>query len=216
MSNENTDHSITSDSDETIAPPESPTVSSAPPSPAKKNRKPRKSKARSKSEDDVKDDVQDDVVIEHVNPVCNKKPRGRPKKPLEEKLAKKVVVKEKVIYMVPDKDGNYKKVKNPALTQRDIKKIELEKEKEQKEIELGKVLVTKKNGKIDKRSSKPRTPAQIEATKKLLAANEKRRQMQKQIKDTETKQMIKDSVKEVVNEPFYEPKKHDPYENIRF
>lgn len=207
-----TDTEISSDSsDETIAP-TSPV--SAPPSP-KKKRAVRKKKTVKAAEDEAVDDVVDDVV-EHINPVCTKKARGRPPKPIEEKLAKKTVIKEKIIYMVPDADGNYKKVKNPVLTKRDLKKIELEKQKEKKELELGKVLIAKKNGQVDKRSSKPRTPAQLEATKKLLAANEKRRQLQKEMKNTETKQMIKDSVIEVVNQPFYEPKKVDPYENMRF
>ena len=213
--NSNTD--INSDTDETLEPPESPVVvNSTPPSPAKKSRKPqkpRKPKNECKSEDDVK---QDDDIQEHVNPVCTKKPRGRPPKSEAEKLAKKTIVREKIIYMIPDSDGNLKRVKNPELSKRDLKKIELEKEKEKKEIELGKMLVAKKNGKIDKRSSKPRTPAQIEATRRLLAANEKRREMQKQMKNSEKKQMIKESLKEVVAEPFYEPKQVDPYENMKF
>ena len=62
------------------------------------------------------------------------------------------IVKEKVIYMIPDKDGGYKKVKNPELTKRDLVRIEREKELQAKEQELGKRLLAKKNGKLDKRS----------------------------------------------------------------
>ena len=67
-----------------------------------------------------------------------KKPKGRPKKPIEEKLAKQVITKEKIIYMVQNEKGEYEKAKNPKLTARELKKMELEKQKERKEIELGK------------------------------------------------------------------------------
>jgi len=124
----------------------------------------------------------------------------------------KTIIKEKVIYMIPDKAGGYKKVKNPELTKRDLVRIEREKEIEEKEKELGKRLLAKKNGKLDKRSvgGKTRSPAQIAATKKLLEANKIRREANKKIKDHEkketTKKLVKESVREVVSEPFYEPK----------
>ena len=146
-----------------------------------------------------------------------KKPKGRPKKPLEEKLAKQIITKEKVIYMVQNDKGEYEKVKNPKITARELKKMELQKEKEKKEIELGKTLQTRKNGKIDNRSAKQRTPAQIEATKRMLEANKKRREEKNKYKKEEHKQVIKDSVREVVNEPFYQPPKPaDPYSNLKF
>jgi len=148
-----------------------------------------------------------------------KKPKGRPKKPLEEKLAKQVITKEKIIYMVQNDKGEYEKAKNPKLTARDLKKMELQKEKERKEIELGKRLQTRKNGKVDNRSAKTRTPAQIEATKKLVEANKKRREDKNKYKKEETKQIVKDSVREVVNEPFYQPKPAkviDPYAGMIF
>jgi len=124
----------------------------------------------------------------------------------------KTIIKEKVIYMIPDKTGGYKKVKNPELTKRDLVRIEREKEIEEKEKELGKRLLAKKNGKLDKRSvgGKTRSPAQIAATKKLLEANKIRREANKKIKDHQkkesTKKLVKESVREVVSEPFYEPK----------
>ena len=143
------------------------------------------------------------------------KPRGRPKKPLAEKLAKQVVVKEKIIYMVQNEKGDYEKAKNPKITAKELKKIELNKQKEQKEIELGKTLQTRKNGKIDNRSAKVRTPAQIEATRRLVEANKKRREEKTTHKKEVKKQIIKDSVREVVNEPFYQPKpKAEPKEPV--
>ena len=122
---------------------------------------------------------------EVLSPVKKKKPKGRPPKPLEEKLAKQTIVKEKIIYMIPNENGGYDKVKNKQLTARDIKKIEEEKKITEMEKELGKKLLRKSNGKLDKRSigEKTRTPAQIEATKKMLAANEKRRAAQRELKD---------------------------------
>ena len=136
------------------------------------------------------------------------------KRPTRKKAVPKptTIVKEKVIYMIPDKDGGYKKVKNPELTKRDLVRIEREKELQAKEQELGKRLLAKKNGKLDKRSvgGKTRSPAQIEATKKLLEANRIRREANKKLKDHEkketTKKLVKESVREVVSEPFYEPK----------
>ena len=154
---------------------------------------------------------------EVLSPV--KKKKGRPAKTLEEKLAKKTIIKEKLIYMIPNESGGYDKVKNKQLTARDIKKIEEEKKITEMEKELGKKLLRKSNGKLDKRSvgEKTRTPAQIEATKRMLEANKKRREEKGKYKKEENKQIIKDSVREVVNEPFYQPKKPaDPYENMRF
>tara|TARA_R100001591_G_C4348178_1_gene182490 strand:- start:1277 stop:1948 length:672 start_codon:yes stop_codon:yes gene_type:complete len=181
-----------------------------------KDDKPKKEKKLSKKEKKEIDDYNSSYGVE---PQYKKKPKGRPKKPIEEKLAKQVITKEKIIYMVQNEKGEFEKAKNPKLTAKELKKMELEKEKERKEIELGKRLQTRKNGKIDNRSSKPRTPAQIEATRKLVEANKKRREEKNKYKKEETKQIVKDSVREVVNEPFYQPKpvkKIDPYENLVF
>ena len=160
---------------------------------------------------------------EVLSPVKKKKPKGRPPKPLEEKLAKKTIIKEKVIYMVPDDKGGYTEQKNKQLTKRDLKKIEERKKVEEMEKELGKKLLTKKNGKVDKRSigEKTRTPAQIAATKAMLAANEKRRAAQRELKDlkkeTKTKEIVKQSLEEVIYKPSPKPDiKPDPYANIRF
>ena len=125
--------------------------------------------------------------------------------------------------MIPNESGGYDKVKNKQLTARDIKKIEEEKKITEMEKELGKKLLRKSNGKLDKRSvgEKTRTPAQIEATKKMLAANEKRRAAQKELKNMKKEIKTKEVVKEALNEVIYKPSpkpdiKPDPYANIRF
>ncbi len=158
---------------------------------------------------------------EVLSPV--KKKKGRPAKTLEEKLEKKTIIKEKLIYMIPNESGGYDKLKNKQLTARDIKKIEEEKKITEMEKELGKKLLRKSNGKLDKRSvgEKTRTPAQIEATKKMLAANEKRRAAQRELKElkkeTKTKEIVKQSLEEVIYKPSPKPDiKPDPYANIRF
>lgn len=188
-----------SSSDETIEP-------TSPVAPVVKETKKKKSKK-----------TLDNEIVENVE--VKKKGKGRPPKPIEEKLAKQVVVKEKIIYMVQNEKGEFEKAKNPKLTVKELKKIELNKQKEQKEIELGKTLQTRKNGKIDNRSAKVRTPAQIEATKRMVEANKKRREEKAQHKEKENKtilkETVKDSVREVVNEPFYEPKKKET-PKIRF
>ena len=175
-------------------------------------------------EPDPQPEVNKETAEEEVlSPVKKKKPKGRPPKPLEEKLAKQTIVKEKIIYMIPNENGGYDKVKNKQLTARDIKKIEEEKKITEMEKELGKKLLRKSNGKLDKRSigEKTRTPAQIEATKKMLAANEKRRAAQRELKDlkkeNKTKEIVKQSLEEVIYKPSPKPDiKPDPYANIRF
>jgi len=167
--------------------------------------------------------VKEEIIEQPVEPIKKvvKKKQGRPSKPLEEKLAKQVVVKEKIIYMIQNDKGEFEKAKNPKMTARDLKKIELQKEKEAKEIELGKKLLAKKNGKIDNRSVKQRTSAQIEATRRMVEANKKRRMEKKNQKQQDNKKIVKESVKEsvkeVLQEPFYEPPKpKDPYANMIF
>jgi ATP-dependent Lon protease len=152
------------------------------------------------------------IVKEEVKETVNEivKARGRPKKSLEERLAKQVVIKEKIIYMVQNDKGEFEKAKNPKITMKELKKIELNKQKEIKEVELGKTLQTRKNGKIDNRSAKVRTSAQIEATRRLVEANKKRKADKDTYKKSQSKEIIKESVREVVNEPFYEPPKPQP------
>jgi len=165
----------------------------------------------------VKEEVVEPVKAEPIK----KKKGGRPPKPLEEKLAKQVIRTEKIIYMVQNAEGEFEKAK--PLSVKDLKKIDLQKEKEKKEVELGKKLIQRKNGKIDTRSSKPRTEKQIEATRKMVEANKKKREEKnkqtKQVNKEIVKESVKESVKEVLAEPFYEPKPvapPDPYANLRF
>ena len=159
-----------------------------------------------------------------TSPVKKKNKVGRPEKSLEEKLAKKTIIKEKVIYMIPDENGGFKEQKNKQLTARDLKRIEDKKKVEEMEKELGKKLIQKKNGKVDKRSigGRTRTPAQIEATKKMLEANKKRRAAERELKDvkktTKNKEIVKEALEEVIYKPSKkpEPKPPSPYDNLKF
>ena len=172
----------------------------------------------------VKEEIAVEPVKEEVKPKSKK--MGRPPKSLEEKLAKRVVVKEKIIYMIQDENGQFQRLNKSKITNKDVKQFDLKKEKEKQELELGKLLITRKNGKVDKRSSQTkRTPAQIEATRKLVELNKKKREdkkAEKKIeKKIETKEIVKESVREVVSEPFYKPqpaqaKPANPYEGLRF
>ena len=160
---------------------------------------------------------------EITSPVKKKNKVGRPEKSLEEKLAKKTIIKEKVIYMIPDENGGFKEQKNKQLTARDLKRIEDKKKVEEMEKELGKKLIQKKNGKVDKRSigGRTRTPAQIEATKKMLEANKKRRAAEKELKDvkktTKNKEIVKEALEEVIYKPSKKPEpKPTPYDNLKF
>jgi hypothetical protein len=114
----------------------------------------------------------DPIIIKPTEPVIikpKKATRGRPKLAEDEKKAKKVVIKEKRIYMVKDDStGEYKEQKIKPLTERQLKKIELEKKNTELEIEIGKKLARTKKGKVDNRSVKESTPAQIAHSKKLV------------------------------------------------
>jgi len=175
------------------------------------------------------------VKIGVTEPKKVKKKMGRPRLTQEEKLAKRVVVKEKVIYMVQNADGDFEKVKKPILSKTELKKAEREKARVDQEIELGKKLAARKNGVVDKRSANKRTPAQIAATQRMVAANKAKKAARDAEKEAKTKKIVKESLKEVVSEPveptpppekpFYEPKptpapaapvKEDPYKNMVF
>lgn len=222
-----------SDSDCTIEPEEVVVEENVvePEPPKKTKAKPRAKPVKKIKPDKQEYDGEDEASPEEETP--KKKPRGRPKKPEIEKAAKQVVVKEKVIYMVPNekKEGSFKKIKNPTLGVRAMKKLELEAEKEKKELELGKALVVTKKGKIDKRST-TRTPAQIAATARLVEANKLRREAAGKLKAAEKKEeavnkkieqkeIVKESLREVISEPepYYKPKEPiapDPYGGLQF
>jgi hypothetical protein len=140
-----------------------------------------------------------------------KKTRGRPKKTEEEKKANKTIVKEKVIYMIPNDEGGYKEVKNAKpLSKRHLDKLEKEKEIQKQETEIGKRIVRTKKGKADERSIKPRTEKQIAHSKKLVEMMAKRRAEKKQNASKNLKDNIKQAVVEVVSKPIEEVKKELP------
>ena len=132
-----------------------------------------------------------------------KKKMGRPQTHTKEVIHK---IHEKVIYMIPDGNGGFEQVTNPKpLCKKDLKKIELEKEVKQNEIELGKKLVRKKNGTTDLRSKNKRTEKQIENSKKLVEYNKKKREeklkLQKEQLNETIKEQVQDSMIEVVTKP---------------
>lgn len=148
------------------------------------------------------------IIIKPTKPVIikpKKATRGRPKLTPEEKKATKVVIKEKRIYMVKDENGEYKEEKIKPLTERQLKKIELEKKNTELEIEMGKKLVRTKKGKVDNRSSKERTPAQIAHSKKLVELNrlrrEKRKTENKESLDKSIDESVKKSIVQVITAP---------------
>ena len=119
--------------------------------------------------------------------------------------------------MIPDNNGGYKEVKNPPkLTKRDIKRHENELEVQKQEELLGRKLIRKKNGTADKRSSNVkavRTPAQIEASKKLVELNKKRKEdrlkaleQKEKSKIEDMKEEITDTIIDVVSKPIHQVK----------
>lgn len=152
----------------------------------------------------------DPIIIKPTEPVIikpKKATRGRPKLAEDEKKAKKVVIKEKRIYMVKDDStGEYKEQKIKPLTERQLKKIELEKKNTELEIEIGKKLARTKKGKVDNRSVKERTPAQIAHSKKLVELNRLRREKKTAEKKDSLDKSIDESVKKSIVQVITAPK----------
>ena len=121
----------------------------------------------------------------------SKKKVGRPK-------TKEIIhkVTEKIIYMIPNKDGQYEPVKNPKLklTKKELQREENLKKLEEEEVSIGHKLLKKRNGSQDMRSQKTRTQAQIDASKRLVEANRKRAEERKNKKKEEMKSMINEEV----------------------
>ena len=146
------------------------------------------------------------------------KEQGKPVKETKPKThTKEIIHKEKIIYMIPDNNGGYKEVKNPPkLTKKDIKRHENELEVQKQEELLGRKLIRKKNGTADKRSSNVkavRTPAQIEASKKLVELNKKRKEdrlkaleQKEKSKIEDIKEEISDTIINVVSKPIQQVK----------
>ena len=127
------------------------------------------------------------------------KKKGRPPKPLEEKLAKQVIKKEKIVYIIQDSEGNVVRKDPTKLTMKELRKLKIEDEAQKTEIEYGKKLARLKSGKA--KIPKSRTEAQMKATEKMLEANRLRRAGKKNEAKSEIKEVVKQSVKEVVQEP---------------
>ena len=137
-----------------------------------------------------------------------KKKMGRPK---TKEIIRTEKIKEKIIYMIPNSNGEYEQVKNPKpLTKKDLKKIELEKQAKQDEIELGKKLVRKKNGSTDMRSKNTRSEKQIENSKRLVEFNRKKKEdrlkLQKEELNNTIKEQVEDSMINVVTKPISQVK----------
>ena len=144
-----------------------------------------------------------------------KKRAGRPRKSdkqkEEERLSKKTIIKEKVVYMIPNDEGGYKEVKNAKpLSKRHLDKLEEEKKIQKQEEEIGKRIIRTKKGKADKRSTKERTPAQIEHSKKLVAMMAQRRKEKKEKTMKDQKDNIKQAVVEIVSKPIEEVRSELP------
>jgi hypothetical protein len=137
-----------------------------------------------------------------------KKKMGRPK---TKEIIKTEKIKEKIIYMIPNSSGGYEQVTNPKpLTKKDLKKIELEKQAKQDEIEIGKKLIRKKSGAVDMRSKNKRTEKQIENAKKLVEFNRKKKEeklkLQKEQLNETIKEQVEDSMINVVTKPISQVK----------
>lgn len=139
-----------------------------------------------------------------------KKKMGRPKTNFH---TKEIIhkIQEKVIYMIPDGNGGFEQVKNPKpLTKKDLKKIELEKQAKNDEIEIGKKLIRKRNGSTDMRSKNTRTEKQLENARKLVEYNKKKKEDRLKLQQDQLNQTIKeqvtDSMIDVVTKPISEIK----------
>ena len=119
--------------------------------------------------------------------------------------------------MIPDGKGNFEKHLNkPRISKKDIQYqknlIEVEKE----ELITGKILLKTKQGKLDNRSKKSRTPAQIKATEALVARAKSRREDAKKSKDNlenskmeKIKDEVHNTIVDVVKTPASQIKKRE-------
>jgi len=142
--------------------------------------------------------------------IIDEKPLGRkpkPKPPKEEIVVNRQI--ERIVYMIPNQQGGFDKHLNkPRITKKDIQYHKNIQESEKEEIMIGKKLLTTKQGKVDNRSRKKRTPAQIAATEKLVQkAKERREAKQKKVAEDKQqeveviKNQVHNSIVEVVKTP---------------
>ena len=123
-----------------------------------------------------------------------KTPKERVKKPRE------------TVYVVEQDDGTLEPVaeddiikEDIKLTKKETKKLEAENLNAQTEKQLGKKVKITRRGTVDNRGVKPRTEAQMAATKRLVENNRLRRLKQTESKKEQTKELIKDSVEAVIH-----------------
>lgn len=142
--------------------------------------------------------------VEKVKPIkeepleeVEEKPKKKIGRPKTKEIIRTEKIKEKIIYMIPNSSGGYEEVKNPKpLTKKDLKKLDLEKQAKQDEIELGKKLIRKKSGAVDNRSKNTRSEKQIENAKKLVEYNRKKKEDRLKLQKEELNNTIKDNVEE--------------------
>lgn len=173
---------------------------------------------KKKKEDKIKEleDKKVEKVETKVLPssVIEDKPKKKMGRPKTNFHTKEIIhkIQEKVIYMIPnEKTGEYEQMQNPKpLCKKDLKRIELEKQVKENEIELGKKLIRKKNGSADMRSKNKRTDKQIENSKKLVEYNRKKKADRLKLQKQELNETIKDNVEEsminVVTKPISQVK----------
>ena len=77
----------------------------------------------------------------------------------------------------------------------------MEKKVAEEEILIGKRIVRTKSGKGDQRSIKPRSEAQIAHSKKFVEMMAEKRKKKKEAADTNAKDLMKQSIVEVVTQP---------------
>jgi len=122
------------------------------------------------------------------------------------------VIREKIIYMIPDGNGDFKKIRTPVITDKQRQKQEqVQKNKEEfNEIQekATKILKQKKNGKIDGRSQKSEAQLKIleKAREKAKLKRQEQLKAKKEKEKNELKETITDSVIDVVTKPASEIK----------
>ena len=189
----------------------------------------KKPKAPSKTK---KPEAQEQVEVELVpliTPEPEKKPRGRPKKEKLEEVQSPRPKKprgrppgsytdktklERIVYLAPDMKGGYERVQVKQLTKKQLSRVENEAAVDEEEIATKQKFLRTVDGSKDQRQKKERTPAQIEATRKLVESRKKmladkkaQKEKTKSEEHEQTKQVVQEAVIETVTAPIDEVKK---------
>ena len=164
-----------------------------------------------------------------VTPEPEKKPRGRPKKEKLEKVQSprpkrprgrppgsytdKTKI-ERVVYLAPDMKGGYERVQVKQLTKKQLSRVENEAAVDEEEMATKQKFLRTVDGSKDQRQKKQRTPAQVEATRKLvenrrraLEAKKAEKEKNKSEEQEQIKQTVQEAVIETVTEPIDDVKK---------